>query len=67
LDLPLLVLPPLPESRNELEAYLRWLCNAMDQIGRVRESAKQKLEEIKETSKLQQEREVRRKLEAEVR
>jgi hypothetical protein len=39
----------------------------MDQIGRVRESAKQKLEEIKETSKLQQEREVRRKLEAEVR
>lgn len=67
LDLPLLVLPPLPESRNELEAYLRWLCNAMEQIGRVRESAKQKLEEIKETSKLHQEREVRRKLEAEVR
>lgn len=63
LDLPLLVLPPLPESRNELEAYLRWLCNAMEQIGRVRESAKQ----IKETSKLHQEREVRRKLEAEVR
>jgi len=39
----------------------------MDQIGRVRESAKHRIEEIKETSKLKQEREVRRKLEAEVR
>lgn len=67
LDLPPLVLSPIPESRNELEAYLRWLCNTMDQIGRVRESAKLRLEELKEESKLQQEREVRRKLEAEVR
>lgn len=67
LDLPPLVLSPIPESRNELEAYLRWLCNTMDQIGRVRESAKLRLEELQEESKLQQEREVRRKLEAEVR
>ena len=66
LDLPLTTLPAIPEDRTELEAYLRWLCNCMDCIGRQREAAKEKLEEMRrDGSRLQQEREMRRKLEAE--
>ncbi|CAC5406943.1 unnamed protein product [Mytilus coruscus] len=64
-DLPPLVLPLIPETRLEVESLLRWLCNSMDMIGWLRESAKQKLEEIKESGSRQQEREIRRKLEAE--
>ncbi|CAG2192716.1 unnamed protein product [Mytilus edulis] len=39
-DLPPLVLPLIPETRPEVESLLRWLCNSMDAIGRLRESAK---------------------------
>ena len=68
-DLPPLVLPDIPTSQHELEAYLRWLCNAMDQLGRVRESAEQRLDTLRnQTSsdhRFHHEREARRKLEAE--
>ena len=59
-------LPPIPEERRELEAHLRWLCNCIDIIGRQREAAKERLEEMrKEGNQLEKERELRRKAEAE--
>ncbi|XP_063442870.1 uncharacterized protein LOC134723166 [Mytilus trossulus] len=64
-DLPPLILPLIPETRPEVESLLRWLCNSMDSIGRLRESAKHKLEDIKESGSRQQDRDNRRKLEAE--
>lgn len=65
LELPPLILPPLPESREELQAYIRWCCLSMDQIGRQREAAKQALTEM--GSQMDEERKQRRKLESEVR
>ncbi|CAG2237483.1 unnamed protein product [Mytilus edulis] len=64
-DLPPLILPLIPETRPEVESLLRWLCNSMDAIGRLRESAKHKLEDLKESGSRQQDRDSRRKLEAE--
>ncbi|VDI31461.1 Hypothetical predicted protein [Mytilus galloprovincialis] len=63
-DLPPLVLQLIPETRPEVESLLRWLCNSMDAIGRLRESAKHKLEDIKESGSRLKDRESRRKLEA---
>lgn len=49
-ELPPITLPPIPTGRHELENYILWLCNTMDQVGRTRELAKQRLEEIRSTS-----------------
>ena len=61
-----MTLQPSPEQQSELEAYIRWLCLGIDQFGRQREAARQKLEKIKNgDSRLEKERILRRKLEAE--
>ncbi|VDH94977.1 Hypothetical predicted protein [Mytilus galloprovincialis] len=63
-DLPPLVLQLIPETRPEVESLLRWLCNSIDAIGRLRESVKPKLGDIKESGSRLKDRESRRKLEA---
>ena len=64
-ELPPLVLPPVPETRHELESYIRWLCNGMDQPGRARESAKIRLDRLKIEPSRKQDRDAIRKLESE--
>ncbi|VDI61344.1 Hypothetical predicted protein, partial [Mytilus galloprovincialis] len=59
---PVLVLPLMPETRPEVESHLRWLCNAMDGCA---SRGNRKSGDIKESGSRQQERESRRKLEAE--
>lgn len=62
-DINNLYVPPIPDnSTEELEEYIRHLCNTMDVIGRLRESAKEKLLERR---KSQPRKESERKLEAE--
>ena len=66
MDVKEVYLPQIPDTKPELEEHIRMLCNYMDQIGRQREAAKQKLEQFRrEEPSLQKERELRRKLESE--
>ncbi|CAC5422994.1 unnamed protein product [Mytilus coruscus] len=66
LELQPVVLPPIPDAKEELEGYIRWLCLSIDQFSRQREAVKQKLEEVrKECTRFEQERKLRRDLEAE--
>ncbi|CAC5405272.1 unnamed protein product [Mytilus coruscus] len=66
LELQPVVLPPIPEAKEELEGYIRWLCLSIDQFSRQREAVKQKLEEVrKEGTRFEQERKLRRDLEPE--
>jgi glutathione S-transferase len=58
-----LVLPALPESKEELQECLAWLYNVMNQVGRTMGLAKRKLENL-EGGELQRERAARRKLKA---
>lgn len=61
-----LYFPPIPNSITELEEYLRFLCNTMDHVGRLRESAKIQLSKLRKTEpSLEYERQERRRLEAE--
>ena len=61
-----IVLPPIPTEKEELEQYIKWLCLSMDEIGRTREIAKERLNELRrDGSKLDQERKLRRNLEVE--
>ena len=66
MELQPLALPPILQAKEELEGYIRWLCLGIDQFFRQREAVKQKLEEVrKEGTKYEQERKLRRDLEAE--
>ena len=47
LDYQLISLPPIPENHRELKAHLSWLCGCIDVIGRQREAAKERLEEMR--------------------
>ena len=59
-------LPPIPDTETELENFLVYLCNALDSLGRTRQAAKERLEEIRrDGDKLERARKERRKLEAE--
>lgn len=61
-----LYLPPIPNTIPELEEFLRYLCNTLDRIGRVRESAKQQLEKLRVTEpSIEAERLERKRLESE--
>lgn len=66
MDVKEVYLPPLPDTIPELQELLRYLCDNMDRIGRLREAAKQKLTSLQlEEPSLQKERELRKKLESE--
>ena len=66
MDVKEVYLPPLPDTIPELQELLRYLCDNMDRIGRLREAAKQKLTYLQlEEPSLQKERELRKKLESE--
>ncbi|CAC5394743.1 unnamed protein product [Mytilus coruscus] len=41
LELQPVVLPPIPETKEELEGYIRWLCLSIDQFSTQREAVKQ--------------------------
>uniref|UniRef100_K1RA86 Uncharacterized protein n=1 Tax=Magallana gigas TaxID=29159 RepID=K1RA86_MAGGI len=43
-----LCLPVLPNTREELQSCLAWICNSMDQLGRAREIAKRRLTDLEE-------------------
>ena len=59
-------LPPIPDRKDELEDYIKWLCLGMDDFGRTREIAKERLQELRiDGTRLDQERNSRRQLEAE--
>lgn len=57
-----LTLPPLQADIDELQVCLVWLCNGIDQLGRTRELAKRRFEEMGDTE-LQRERQPRREAE----
>lgn len=54
LDYPPFILPPIPESKDELERYISWLANSMDLFARQRETAKQRLATIHNQNKVNQ-------------
>ena len=59
-------LPAIPHRKEELEDYIKWLCLCMDDVGRTREIAMERLQELrKDGTRLEQERNQRRQLEAE--
>ena len=59
-------IPPAPETTDGLREHMMWLSNIIDQAGRARELAKQKLERIMSTeSTMEEERQKRRELEKE--
>ena len=66
MDVSEVYLPPIPENLSDLEEYIRSLCCIIDHVGRTREAAKQKLQELRfKQPFVHKEREERRKLEAE--
>ena len=66
MDVQEVYLPPIPTTIPDVEEYLRFLCNTMDRVGRLRESAKARLDALRRNGpSLQKERELRRQLESE--
>lgn len=66
MDVKDLYFPPIPNNISELEEYLRNLCNTMDHVGRLRESAKLQLTKLRTTEpSLEIERQKRRRVEVE--
>ncbi|KAK3107654.1 hypothetical protein FSP39_019247 [Pinctada imbricata] len=66
LDYPQLYIPVCPDTIEGAESHIMWFCNVMDQVGRARELAKRKIEEMRQQEgPLEEERRKRVALEQE--